>query len=201
MSFKERLKIFGVGFVIGLVLLYFILSRRDLERPEMAFPETVEEIQREAVPGILEAYQERRVIMDADFKLLVAEQYRRQEDGTLLRVLLLQGKDPGQSLRVLEYSHEEAGVGLVDHVLVTSADRVLVSLAEGQSTRELAEAIRPKGYRLEKRDEAGIVVSIGAQSLPAYDEAVRFLEAQAGLVYGVSPVVYGEVTLDPLPRD
>jgi len=200
-SFKDRLKIFAVGFGIGLILLYFILSRRQLERPEIIFPETTEEIQREAVPGILQAYEERRVIMDSTFKLLVEEQRYPQSDGTLLRILLLQGKDPGQALRVMEYSHEEAGVALVDRVSVTSADQVVVALVPGVNTRELAERVKPEGYRLDRRIEpdGGIVVDLGSTTLAEYESAQRYLQEQTDVVQGVSPLEYDEIELKTTP--
>ena len=193
MSFADRLKIFGLGFVIGMVILFFILSRRQGERKELTAPPTAEAVQMEAVPGILEAYRDRRVAMDSKF---IAEQHRQPlADGTWKRTLILRGMDAEQVLRLEEFTHEDSGVDLVDRVVVMAPDRLIVKLAAGASPPQLAEAIHPLGMSLLAKtpDGTGVTVDIGGSSLAAYRQAVERLQALPTLVADVQPVVYGEV--------
>jgi hypothetical protein len=148
---------------------------------------------------VLDAYRDRRVAMESKF---IAEQRRTPEpDGTWKRLLLIRGMDPEQVLRIEEYTHEDSGIDLVDRVVVTAPDRLLVTLATGVSPHQLAAEIHPLGYRLLAKtdDGSGVIVGLGEPSLKGYAEAVERLEAMPVLVVAVEPVVYGEV--EPFAED
>ncbi|MDP0495752.1 MAG: hypothetical protein Q7Q73_06040 [Verrucomicrobiota bacterium JB024] len=199
MSLAQRLKIFAVGFAVGMVILFIILSKKQGDRIELTAPPTAEDVQLEAVPGVLDAYRDRRVAMESKF---IAEQHRTpQPDGTWKRLLLIRGMDPEQVLRIEEYTHEDSGIDLVDRVVVTAPDRLLVNLAKDVSPHQLAAEIHPLGYRvLAKTDDGeGVIVGLGEASLKGYAEAVERLEAMPVLVVAVEPVVYGEV--EPFAQD
>ncbi|MGE9294292.1 MAG: hypothetical protein ACQKBW_11815 [Puniceicoccales bacterium] len=199
MSFAHRLKIFAVGFTVGLVILFVVLNKRQGERKELTAPPTAEAVQREAVPGVLEAYRERRVAMDSKF---IAEQHRKPLPGKAwMRILILRGMDPEQVLRIEEYTHEESGVDLVDRVVVMAPDRVEVTLTADATPSELAQASQPLGCHLLAKtpDGAGVIVGLGGSSLDDYAQAVEGLQALDQLVAGVQPVIYGEA--EPFKED
>ncbi|MBC2596047.1 hypothetical protein H5P28_17405 [Ruficoccus amylovorans] len=192
MKFADRLKIFAVGFTVGMVLLFFILSKRQGDRNELTAPRTAEEVQLEAVPGILHAYRDRRVAMDSKF---ITEQHREPlPDNRWKRTLILRGMDPEQVVRVVEFTHEEAGYDLVDRVVVMAPDRLTVTLPAGVSPPQLAEAVHPWGYRLTEKtaDGTGVLVAIGGNSLADYRQAVERLQSLSDLTTDVQPVIYGE---------
>lgn len=198
MDFADRLKIFALGFTIGMVLLFFILSKREADHVELTFPDTPEEIQREAVPGILQAYEERRVPMDSKF---IAEQRRKAlPEKRFQRTLLLRGKDPGQELIVVETLRQKQGIELAERVIVWSPDRLVIRLLPGSTPAQLFDRLSPAGYRLLDEGESSgtVIVGLPEVSLEAFAAAQLQLAAQADLVASVETVVLGEVNI---PQD
>ncbi|MGE9297046.1 MAG: hypothetical protein ACQKBV_12235, partial [Puniceicoccales bacterium] len=102
MKFKERLKIFSIGAILGAILVSFIMAKRARDaEPELPNPETPEEIQRAATPGILQAYRERRSPMQSDF-IEASKLYQHPDADKYRRVLILRGAEPEQILRIEE---------------------------------------------------------------------------------------------------
>ncbi|MEM8550449.1 MAG: hypothetical protein AAGF10_06625 [Verrucomicrobiota bacterium] len=192
MTFKARLKVFAVGFGIGMLLLYFILSRREAPAVQEAWPDTPEAVQRQAAAGVLLAYQERRVPMESKF--IADSTVERLPSGEQFRQLLLQGKDSGQALLIEEFSSQQQGMLLVEKVRVLSPDQLIVTLQPGAASSGLSDAIDPAGYRLLRRgqSEEEIVVGIGEVDLAGYMEAVTMLLELKTWVAAVEPLVYLE---------
>jgi len=155
-KFKERLKIFALGAVLGSILVSFIMAQRAQDaKPAVEDPETPEEIQRAAVPGILEAYRQRRAPMQSDF-IEASKLYPHPDDRKYRRALILRGVNPEQVLRIEETvikapPGEGQDAERIAQVRVMAAGQVVAQLAEGAAPAELAEALRPMGYRLLRR--------------------------------------------------
>ncbi|GHC05193.1 hypothetical protein [Cerasicoccus arenae] len=191
MKFKDRLIIFFFGAILGMILVTIIKSQRAKDRPE-APPEvqTAVDIQRAATPGILQAYRERGQPMQSDF-IVASKLYPHPDEHTYRRVLILQGQEPEQTLRIEETVQKVNDGELVESVRVMSADRVVVELAPGAPSSELATAVKSWGYRITERGQMPdqYLLLLGAKEPATVADAVDRI---AGIerVVNVQPLYY-----------
>jgi len=195
-NFKERLKLFGLGAVLGAILVTYIMAQRTRQaEPAIRDPKTPEEIQRAAVPGILKAYRERGVPMQSDF-IAATKLYAHPDEDKYRRILILEGIQPEQRLRIEETiikappGQGEAGERIAS-VRVMAADRVVVELADGAATSDLAAQIKPLGFRLLARDTEpnSLIVSTPDQRPGSVTDAIARLSPLPQVVR-VEPVFY-----------
>lgn len=179
MKFKQRLIIFGFGALMGAIIVTIIKAQRAREnKPNepaaMVAPKTEVEIQREVVPGILQAYKERQVPMESDF-IKASKLYPHPDENTYRRVLILQGQEEPQTLRIEETILKKPQGEFVDSVRVMSADRLVVTLDPGASSSDFAHAIRDWGYRVKERADApdAYIVTLGAKEPATVSDALR----------------------------
>ncbi|MEO0796369.1 MAG: hypothetical protein AAFX93_14460 [Verrucomicrobiota bacterium] len=192
MNFKDRLKVFGVGVLLGGILVAVIKSRREPEqneRPSANAYQSPEDIQRAAVPGILEAYDERGVPMQSDF-IAASRLYPHADENKYERVLVLKGQESEQVLRIVEtikkpVEGRDEGEKVVN-VRVMSVDQVRVELHPGSQSSKLANAIRPWGYRVLRRGdrENVYIVVLNSQEPEAVHDAIENLRTVPEVSYG-----------------
>ncbi|WP_309382986.1 hypothetical protein [Cerasicoccus frondis] len=188
MKFKQRLIIFGFGAIMGAIIVTIIKAQRARDREPAtisasAAPKTEVDIQREAVPGILQAYRERQVPMQSDF-IKSSKLYAHPDDNTYRRVLILQGQEPEQTLRIEETILKRAQGEVVDSVRVMSADRLVVTLESGAASSELADAVQPWGYRIQNRGDAAdqYILTLGAKEPETVADAIVNVSGVAHVV-------------------
>lgn len=191
MKFKDRLIIFGFGVILGAILVAVIKSQRGQRERDEIEPATVVEIQRAAAPGIVQAYLERRAPMQSDY-ISGTKLYPLPEPGRFRRVLILQGIDAEQTVRIEEFIQRRGRDEILEQVRVTSPDRVLIEVNPGYSSAQLADAIRFLGFRVVERGASPqeYWVSLGAKEPETVDsaiEAMRHLDE----VKRVEPLIFG----------
>lgn len=187
MSFPQRLLVFGIGALLGALLCLYILNRRGLERPD-APPQTLLEAEREAIPGILAAYTEHREPLQSPY--ITAEFTQPAGKAQYRRVLLLEGRMPGQRLRLEEIQSAKPGGQLVvQHWRVMAADRVVVTLAPEVPARWLKEPLAAWSYRLLRRGAGAdaYVVQLSEHSPQAVDQAISRIGGLGEKVIKVEP--------------
>lgn len=155
MTLGNRLKVFLVGACLGGLISTVIMQERAKDAaPAAEEPQTADEVQRQAVPGILAAYRERGVPMVSDH-IVASRLYPHPDDNTYVRALILRGVTDAQVLRIEETVVKSApGRDLPERVTgvrVMAADRAVVTLAPDTPSPDFAAALRPLGYRLLRR--------------------------------------------------
>lgn len=197
MKFKQRLIIFAFGALMGAVMVSIIKAKRAREHeapdPAIEAPMTDTEIQREAVPGILQAYAERLVPMESDF-IKATKLYEHPAERTYCRVLILEGELPEQLLRIEETIVKKPRGPMVDSVRVMAADKLVVTLEPGSASNELADAIRPFGYRIRERADApdAYIVTLGAKAPETVPDAMEQVSVVENVV-SAQPLYLDEV--------
>lgn len=191
MTFKDRLKVFLIGAVLGVVLVTYIKNKKAENRPVASVPVTAEEMQQAAAPGIYQAYAERGAPMQSDF-IKASRLYPHPDNDKYIRVLILKGEEPGQVLRIEETVIKTKPAESIDQVKVMAADRVIVLLTPGMETAQLAQQLKPWGYRIIKRGEATdqYIIELGAREPETVSDAIERISAVEG-VGKVEPLVYG----------
>lgn len=190
MKFRDRLIIFIFGAILGVILVTFIKSQRARENPPSAQPTTAVDIQRTAAPGIYQAYQERGVPMQSDF-IQASKLYAHPDDDKYYRVLILQGQEPEQTLRIEETVVKTKQGEVIGKVRVMSADRMLVTLAKGNESSTLAQKIKPWGYRVVERGEGpdDYLLNLGAKEPETVADALDRLR-ELEIVVKADPLIY-----------
>lgn len=190
---KSRLKVFAVGFLIGCIVVAVIkLRKAPAEDAVVEEPKTTEEIQNEAVPGILKAYAERGVPMESQYikasrtYAIDAERYRR--------ALIIQGVAANQLLRIEETILKEEPMERIESARVMAADRVWVKLEDGLASSELSTVIKPEGYRILRfeKENSRYLIQIPKVEIESVYEAVTYLSGLKGLVAESSLQYLGE---------
>ena len=140
----------------------------------------VRDDQEEAVKGLIGYYVERNMPVQSRF---LKEDIREPgpEPGTQTRIALLQGLEEGQALRTVETLTapvEGEEQRLID-ARVMSADKVVVTVAEGVESPHLATALEPVGARLlERLSESSYRVQLpenDALAVPRWQESLNQL--------------------------
>lgn len=190
MKFKDRLTIFIIGAILGSILVTVIKSQRAQPAAVVEGPQTAEDIQRAAVPGILQAYQERGVPMQSDF-IVASRLYPHSDDDTYIRALILQGEEADQTLRIEETVKKSPKGETVPSVRVMAADRVVASLKPGAPSAELAAAMKPWGYRIVERGALpdSYILSLTEKRPDTVPEAIERIGALP-IVVTVTPLYY-----------
>ncbi len=190
MKFKDRLTIFIIGAFLGAIIVTMIKSQRAQDKPVVVEPRTAVEIQRAAAPGVLQAYRDRGVPMESDF-IKARKLYAHPDEDKYYRVLILQGQDPEQTLRIEETVTKSPQGERVGAVRVMSADRVIVQWRAGGASSELARALKPWGYRLDDRGECAgeYILTLGEKRPETVAEAVERIANIDGVV-SVEPLYY-----------
>lgn len=188
MSFPQRLLVFCVGVGLGAIIAFYILRNRGLERPEGP-PESAAQAEIEAVPAIMDAYQERQRPLQSPF---IAGEFTQPgaQSGTYRRVLVLEGRQPGQRLRIVENQYAEAdGTLKVDAWRIMAAGRVVVEIEAGTKAASLREPLAALGYRLLRKAAKPdhYVVAINAYEPESVDRAMEQIAALGPPVVKVSP--------------
>jgi len=192
MKFKDRLIIFGFGLILGAILVTVIKSQQKRDRKqESPEPTTVVEIQRAAAPGIIQAYEERRVPMQSDY-VTGTQLYSLPEPNQFRRVLILQGQAEEQTVRIEEYITRRGQEEVLNRVRVTSPDRLTVKVVPPTSSAQLADEIRPLGYRVVELGTMPneFIVFLGAKKPETVDAAIEQIGAME-IVDNVQPLYYG----------
>lgn len=189
MSPKDRFKVFGVGFFIGCGIVSYILMNKQSERKDEAMPATALEVQAQVVPGIIQAYEERRVPMESNF--IELERTLPVDEKFYERHLILKGSREGQIIRVEEYIEKGNGefADTVQRWRVMAADRIRVVLKKGVSPKMLAESIKPDGYGVVRKleQENGFIVSLPQSRPESVTVGVEKLLALSDLVVSAQP--------------
>ncbi|WOO42382.1 hypothetical protein [Rubellicoccus peritrichatus] len=188
MSFPQRLFIFCIGALIGTILVVYIMKKRGLEKPEGP-PETLEQAEIQAVPGILKAYDERRMPLDSPY---IVGSFRQpgKNPGEYRRVAVLRGRLPGQLLRVVEIQKSLPN-GMIELLKwrVMAADRVVAQLNPGTKPSELTSKLGEWGYRLLKKasESDAYVIQLDNSEPEAVDLAIKRIEGLGSPVVSVRP--------------
>ncbi len=198
MSFPQRLMVFCVGVGLGALLAFYIIKNRGLSEREGP-PTTLAEAEVEAVPKILQTYEERGEPMQSTF--IVGEFTQPgPEVGTYRRVLVIEGRQPGQLLRIEELQRAQPnGPMKVEQWRVMAADRAVISLKSGVKPASLREALAQYGYRLMRRGEepGQYVISLGAHEPETVDLAIERLGALGPQITAVTPDYLDKPTEQP----
>lgn len=156
MNFTQRLTVFIIGIILGSVLASYIMRQRkaaageEKEVAAMLAPLGSEAVQREAVSGIISAYNRHQVPMHSEFIEDETSVEGSPQAGLTARYLLLRGAQPEQVLLIYEVTEADADKiwGQLEEVRIMAADRLQVRTASGVSREELAAALKPIGMQI-----------------------------------------------------
>lgn len=156
MNFTQRLAFFVLGIVIGSVFVGYIMQQRRTVAAERkqadaaVAPVGAEAIQRAVVPGIMTAYNQRRVPMQSEFIKSIVEVPDEPRTGFTERYLLLRGIEPEQLIAIREVAPSDADKvwGKLDDVRIFAADRVQVRIPETATREQFAAALEPLGMHI-----------------------------------------------------
>lgn len=198
MSFSQRLLIFCVGIGLGALLSIYILRNRGLSDREGP-PTTLAEAEHEAVPKILKTYEERQTPLESPF-IIGEVSHPGPEVGTYRRVYVLEGRQPGQLLRVEELQRAQPdGQIKVEQWHVMAADRVMVMLKEGVPPSSLREALAEHNYRLLRKGNApnAYVVTLDSHAPECVDVAIERIGSLGPQIIGVTPDYLDNASAQP----
>lgn len=187
MSFPKRLMVFGFGAFLGALLCIYIIQRRGGFEPRDAPPRTLAEAEAEAVPGIIAAYEERRAPLESSY--IVDAFQEPAGEGQYRRVFVLEGRMPGQRLRIEEIQ-QAASRGLeVVSWRVMAPDRVVMTLKAGLKPFTLKEKLAQWDYRLLRRGKApdSYIVQLQANDAKAVDVAIKNISGLGEYIVSVTP--------------
>lgn len=188
MSFPQRLFIFCIGALIGTILVIYILKKRGLEKPEGP-PETIEQAEIQAVPGILKAYDERRMPLDSPY-IIGGFRQPGKNSGEYRRVAVLRGKLPGQELRVVEIQKAlpNGSIELLKWRIM-AVDRVVAQLKPESKPSDLTAKLAEWDYRLlKKADEPdAYVIQLDNGEPESVDLAIKRIEEIGSPVVSATP--------------
>lgn len=184
MPFKQRLKIFAIGFLAGCALVMVILKNRNAGEREREVPATAEARRDAAVPGLRKVYEDRRMPLESRFIVEDASRMT-QERGVRLRSLILEGEFSGQKLRVEEWIRGDEVIAWA----VMAPDELILTLQPGVSTSQLTGPLHKLGIRMLRRGgaEDTVIVALADSRLNAVPDAIAQLADLSGLVRGAQP--------------
>ncbi len=192
MPFKERLKIFIIGAVLGSLLVSFIFYQRgfgdhksEAEHADMAL--------QQAIDGVAKAYASR--IEPLQSRFLAEEVF---EDTSIplqqRRTFVIRGQLPGQELRIEELleSDESGQYHRVVDWSVLSPNQMLITLKPQLKPATLSKELKQWGYRFVGKTEIPdcYVIQLGDSSIAAIDTAKERIGGMDLGVVSVEPMVY-----------
>lgn len=205
-NLRFRITVFGTGALLGAAVAWFLVDGHrkatELERTEQLAPldTTLEPSIQEAIIGIKTHYE--RTASPIQNRLLESERFFKTEiPGKLRRVLILQGREPQQRLRVEERLQMEDGA---PDVLIPSAQqlarsrvtgwrithpgRVDAKPANGVTTVKITNELSPLGILPIRRskDTGQITLQLPGDGLEDVDKAIKQL-AESTLFTTVQP--------------
>lgn len=198
MSFPQRLLIFFVGVLLGGLLSLYIIKQRGFERPGPP-PQSLEEAEAEAIPGILKAYGERQEPMESRF---IVDEFRERgsEAGEIRRVFILEGQMPGQLLRIEEWqTRGPYGRQQVNRWRVSAAARARIQLQPGTPPGSVRDLLDSHGARLLRRSDEPdtYVISITNSGARSVDNLIQALESTDEPILNVTPDYLDKPSVSP----
>jgi len=200
LSTRDRVIVFGVGFLIGCCVVTYILLKKQKGAVTYKEPATVAEIEAAVVPKIFQAYQERRVPMESKFIRL--ERIYPVDDDMYQRAIILKGERAGQLVRVVETVQRGHGefADTVQAWRIMAANRVRVQLRLDKTSADLAREIKSSGYGVIARGAAAneLIVSLPQSRPESVPAAIDFLVAITDLVESAQPDYLDETLVQPM---
>ncbi len=203
MPFKQRLKIFAVGFLAGCALVMVILKNRGAGERERSVPVTAEARRDSAVPGLREAYSQRGIPLESRF-IVEEATYPGTRRGERLRRFVLEGAFSGQKLLVEEWI--DGGDGRAQRVTawaVMAPDEVKVHLTAGTEPHEITATLGEMGLRLRRRSRDGdaLIIGLAHSGLDAVPAALESLGDGLPWVARAGPNYLDKWDSRPIPAE
>ncbi len=198
MPTKDRIKIFGIGFLIGCVIASFFIMRKAAQRESVLDPDNLPHPAMEAVPMVLSAYADRGVSMESN---LITEERSLppNEEGIYRRQILVTGKQPGQSLLIEETLRPlPSGHNRLLSVRVMASDRMVVTLTPDTEPHTLAAMLRQHEIRILQRGdgERQLIFEIPGERVTSLDESLEIARGLPTLVESAEPFFLDEAYIE-----
>ena len=182
---KERFIVFGVGVLLGIILIGFIQKRRVEADPsgdsmmKKVFRDTITSTGIEPLPA--DTHVALRNSRLYSFDRLASP--RREEIRKIWMLEMLDGPWPWVRVEALSPPDAAPGTSIGD-TLVSAADRILVELTEGSNREQLTELAQQRGYMVRKfyAGENAHVVHLEDRSPMAIPVALAYFKKQGDLV-------------------
>ena len=189
MAPKQRWLVFAVGFLIGCGIASYFLMTRLPEQRKKEDSWTAAEVEAEVVPGIFNAYAERRVPMESRF--IQDEKVVAIDADYYQRTLILQGEREAQLIRIVETVQRGHGqfADTVQNWRIMAAKRVWVRVKPDVVTVDFSRAIRQSGYRLlaEGNTPDTYVVGLPDHQVESVNIAIDYLQGLNEWVIEAAP--------------
>ena len=189
MAPKQRWLVFAVGFLIGCGIASYFLMTRLPEQRKKEDSWTAAEVEAEVVPGIFNAYAERRVPMESRF--IQDEKVVAIDADYYQRTLILQGEREAQLIRIVETVQRGHGqfADTVQNWRIMAAKRVWVRVKPDVVTVDFSRAIRQSGYRLlaEGNTSDTYVVGLPDHQVESVNIAIDYLQGLNEWVIEAAP--------------
>lgn len=196
MNFTQRLIFFIIGIAIGSVFAGYIMQQRRLaagEEKKVAAalaPIGAEAIQRAAVPGIMQAYNQRQVPMHSEFIKNEFSIENSPQEGLSERYLILRGQEAEQVLAVYEVTETGADKvwGQLEQVRIVAADRLQVRVKADVDRAAFTAALEPlgmyvvRGLSTENMDDPSAPVKVTVEEGERWETPADVTETDLYLV-------------------